>query len=326
MGNIKNIIEKALYSFIILFPFMGMYILLLFISMESARDRFEYIKIMENPFSGREEIGISIFSYIAGFFLDDPVLKLLFFQIICICLVFFTIILQSNNNVLLRFLLCILACLSLFSVIFGTQLRVGFATVLLVFISLGLNKDAKISNLFWYLIPCFFHLAVIPAVILLYFYYYIDIVRIKVFLLFYLSLFFIILLGSLFLEEIILFFGLNSYYLDYLREDGLYEMRFLPFSFIVYLLVLFLLFFNIKKFILNYKFWMLPSGILFSLIALMLSLPFYHKFMGVFFFYTLIYLILTLNFSKKNENILLVFIYFLIPFGFFYFAKSVFLI
>lgn len=68
MGNIKNIIEKALYSFIILFPFMGMYILLLFISMESARDRFEYIKIMENPFSGREEIGISIFSYIAGFF------------------------------------------------------------------------------------------------------------------------------------------------------------------------------------------------------------------------------------------------------------------
>lgn len=326
MRNTKKIVENSLYLIVFLLPFFVIYLLLFYMSMETARDRFEYLKMMQNPFVGREEIGISIYSYFTGFFLESPILKLILFQVIAISLVFFTIALRSKTNTLLKFYLCVLASMLLFNVYFGTQLRVGFASVLLAFISLGLNKDAKLVNLFWYLVPCLFHLAVVPAVLFLYLLYYLKIKDLKFYLFIYLFMLLFIVLGSAFLEDIILFFGLNAYYLSYLSEDAHYQMRSLPFSFIFYLLVVFFIFFNIRRFDLSYRFWMVPSGLLFSFAALIADQPFLHKFMGVFFFYTIVYLILNISFSKNNEKILLFFVYFLIPFGFAYFAKSVFLI
>lgn len=326
MRNTKKIVEKSLYLIVLLLPFFVIYLLLFCMSMETARDRFEYLKIMQNPFVGREEIGISVYSYLLGFFIEHPTLKLILFQVIAISLVFFTIVLRSKTNTLLKFYFCVLASMLLFNNFFGTQLRVGFASALLAFISLGLNKDAKLTNLFWFLVPCLFHLAVIPAVLFLYLFYYLKIKDLKFYLFIYLFLLLFIILATVFLEDIILFFGLNEYYLFYLSEDADYKMRFLPFSFILYLLFVFFIFLNIRRFDLSYRFWMIPSGLLFSFTALISDLPFLHKFMGVFFFYAIVYLILNISFSKNNEKILLFFVYLLIPFSFAYFAKSVFLI
>lgn len=284
MRNTKKIVENSLYSIVFLLPFFVIYLLLFYMSMETARDRFEYLKMMQNPFVGREEIGISIYSYFTGFFLESPILKLILFQVIAISLVFFTIALRSKTNTLLKFYFCVLASMLLFNNFFGTQIRVGFASVLLAFISLGLNKDAKLVNLFWYLVPCLFHLAVVPAVLFLYLLYYLKIKDLKFYLFIYLFMLLFIVLGSAFLEDIILFFGLNAYYLSYLSEDAHYQMRSLPFSFIFYLLVVFFIFFNIRRFDLSYRFWMVPSGLLFSFAALIADQPFLHKFMVVFFF------------------------------------------
>lgn len=321
----EKFLKKTLLIIFFVTPFIGLYFFLFLLSMDTAPDREEYLRMMQYPFSGREEIGISVYSYLLGFFIENPILKLIFFQLLSLFLLYCTLIFQAKSNSLLRVLLTIFFSLILFSVMFGIQLRVGFASVLLVFISLGLNKEPKFSNLIWYLLPCFFHVAVIPLVLFLFLFYYLNVRELKRFQYFYFLFFVILFLCSYFLRDIILFLGMNPYYLDYLEDKGLYNMRALPLSFVLYFIALLFVFKNINKFNLDYKFWMLPIGIMFSFIALILDLPFFHKFMAVFFLYSMVYLILVVDFSKTQEKYYIFLIYFLMPLGFLYFAKNVFL-
>ena len=67
MRNTKKIVENSLYSIVFLLPFFVIYLLLFYMSMDTAKGRLEYLRVMQYPFWGREEIGVSIYSYLLGF-------------------------------------------------------------------------------------------------------------------------------------------------------------------------------------------------------------------------------------------------------------------
>ncbi len=67
MRNTKKIVENSLYSIVFLLPFFVIYLLLFYMSMDTAKGRLEYLRVMQYTFLGREEIGVSIYSYLLGF-------------------------------------------------------------------------------------------------------------------------------------------------------------------------------------------------------------------------------------------------------------------
>ncbi len=67
MRNTKKIVENSLYSIVFLLPFFVIYLLLFYMSMDTAKGRLEYLRVMQYTFLRREEIGVSIYSYLLGF-------------------------------------------------------------------------------------------------------------------------------------------------------------------------------------------------------------------------------------------------------------------
>ena len=325
MNRLEILTKKFIYIFLIISPFFILYIMLFLESMATARDRDEYIKNMSYPFVGRGEIGIHLFSYLSGLILSNPLHKLIIFQFICLLFLYLSFLLSSKKNTLLKVLLAIVCSLFLFSVQFGIQLRVGFACVLLVFINIGLKKEPVIRNVFWYSIPCFFHIAVIPAVLALYLFYYLNLKELTKSYKLHFLIFIIMLFGSISLEKVIVFLGLSSYYLEYLNDDAEYSVRKIPFSMAFYFILLIFMHFYRKRLIFNYNVAFIPMGFSFSLIASIMGYPFFHKFMSVFLFFSIMYLISAINNIRKNELILISFFYLLVPLGFLYFSKVVFL-
>lgn len=322
----KKFFTRVIYVLPFILLFVVMYFMIFSESMDTAADRMEYIKIMKYPFSGREEIGIKLYSYISGFFISNPLYQLFIFQALGLSLIFFTFIINSKNQILLKILFVIFVSLFLFGVQFGVQLRIGFATSLLIFISLGLKKKPTIYNILWYVLPCLFHLAIVPFVISLYLFYYLNVREVYKLYKFYVIIFFIILGFSASLEYVITSLGLNAYYLDYLLEDPDYESRKFPFSLMLYFLILIIIYYKRNKFLIDYNFAVIPIGVIFSSVAIIMDFPFFHKFMSVFFFFSIMYLILEVSVSRKSENILITLLYLVMPFGFLYFSKTVFLI
>ena len=325
MKRLKNLTKESASIFLIISPFIILYIILFLESMSTAPDRAEYIRIMTFPFSGREEIGMHFFSYILGFIVSNPLHKLIVFQFICLFFLYLSFLLSSKRNALLKVLLAIVCSLFLFSVQFGIQLRVGFACVLLVFINIGLKKEPVIRNVLWYSIPCFFHIAVIPLVLALYLFYYLNIKELTKSYKFHFLIFIIMLFGSVSIEKAIAFFGLNPYYLEYLNDDADYSVRKIPFSMIFYFILLIFIYFYRKRLSFNYNIAIIPMGFSFSLIASIMEYPFFHKFMSVFLFFSVMYLISTINNIRKNELFLISLFYCLVPLGFLYFSRVVFL-
>lgn len=313
--NLKNYFFAAIF----LLPFVFLYLIIFYMSMDVALDRDNYINIMSFPFKGREEPLIHIYSYIMGFFISNPVYKLLFLQFIS-TLVLIAIFFKKNNpinlNGLLKVFLCLVIFFGIFSNMLGIQLRIGYATLIFLFIVFFLNIRPNIYSVPLFLLPCLMHSGLISAILIYYFFEYFKINSFKRFVIF--------LLGSILTSTLIIGFlptifemiGVNSYYNGYLEDGGDFGRKY-PFTVLFYIFfVVFFLYFFKRKDIKDIQFWYGMSGILFVYMGFVLKFYISFKMLVPISAFMYIYVISKLNFNSLNSYILLIVSFFLIPFSF----------
>ncbi|RZG75957.1 hypothetical protein EXU29_00665 [Acinetobacter wuhouensis] len=231
-------------------PFIIIYNFLFYFSMDFAKDRINYLFIMDFPFQGREEPLLHLLSYLLKPFVSSSVLKLiliqnLFLLLFIISLVnFYDRIQKPIFYMGLVFILFFIVFMNYYSV----QLRLGYAIILTIYI-LSLLKEYNGYYLrFLIFIPVFMHFGVLffSCFYLLFYALKIDNLR---------SFFWVILFNITFitfihfsLKLIFVILGVSGYYFDYLSADSdLNDGRILPFVSIFYISATIFLFYYIKK-------------------------------------------------------------------------------
>lgn len=321
-SSIKDIIS----GFVFLSPFFIVYLFLFWLANETARDRGIYIgHIMANPFSGREELGLHFISYLLGFVIESPKLKLFFVQVSFVALLILTLSksFQGNTfNGLAKSLVAFVIIIAAFSNQLGVQLRIGYASILFCFIYFFLELKPNLKNLVFYLLPCLMHTALIPAVAMLYFFYVFKVSTLRQ----YLPLLFIALCFSLFvvpyMEALFSLAGVPGYYYQYLLGGELVDGRKVPFSMLFYLLLLSFMFLRRGKYKHEVPFWFCFSGLL-------LVLPGFSGFYIAFkmlvpiTLFLLIQYFRTVNFNRPTSVSLMALFVFVFPVSSYYYSLQV---
>ena len=320
-------VEKKLINYIIGFtlslPIILIYLYIFITSMDIALDRINYIEIMANPFQGREEPLIHYYSYISGKIIESSVVKLVFLQFLAILLLLATLIKTFkvyNLGNFVKLLTSLLIFFSVFSNMLGVQLRIGYATILFLFIAFYLNKKPNIRNSAYFLVPCLMHMGVILPVILYYLFHYLKINNRRRYIFF--VLFFII--SSTFLVKFLPYFlqiiGINAYYFDYLDSDQEFGRKY-PFSVIFYLFICFLTFFYSKHKDVNY--WYGLSGICLIYMGIFLDLYLAFKMLIAVTSFFYIYIISSIPSKLLNSYFLIVVLILIFPISFLMFMQQV---
>lgn len=320
-------VEKKLINYIIGFtlslPIILIYLYIFITSMDIALDRINYIEIMANPFQGREEPLIHYYSYISGKIIESSIFKLVFLQFLAILLLLATLIKTFkvyNLGNFVKLLISLLIFFSVFSNMLGVQLRIGYATILFLFIAFYLNKKPSIRNSAYFLVPCLMHMGVILPIILYYLFYYLKINNKERYIFF--VLFFII--SSTFLVKFLPYFlqiiGINAYYFVYLDNDQEFGRKY-PFSVIFYLFACLLTFLFSKNKDLNY--WYGLSGICLIYTGFFLDLYLSFKMLKVITAFFYIHIISSIDSKFLNSYLFIVVLILIFPISFLMFMQQV---
>lgn len=324
--NLKYGVENFLLAFSLLMPILFLYILIFSLSMDSALDRFEYLKIMSYPFQGREEPLLHLISYILRVFSDNSIYNLILIQILFISLFSFTLLkVNGFNNVseLAKTFICFFIFFTIFSNMFGIQLRIGYATLIFLFIVFFLNVRPNIYSIPIFLLPCLMHSGLIPAVLIYYIFEYFKISSYKKFLIFLLCSIFISTFMISFLPFIFEIIGVSSYYYGYLDSEGDFGRNY-PLTVVLYVffVVLSLYLFRGKN-IKDIHFWYGLSGIVLVYMGFVLNFYISFKMLVPISAFMYIYSVSKLNFKGLNSYIFLIFSFSLLSFSFFVFTFQV---
>ncbi|MCU4438647.1 MULTISPECIES: EpsG family protein [Acinetobacter] len=318
--NLKN----CFYFFILSSPFLFLYLTLFILSMDVAPDRKDYINIMAFPFGGREEPLIHVYAYFSNILLANPFYQLLILQVLFVflmLLLFFKKFDVKNINGLTKVFICLLVFLSVFSNMLGVQLRIGYATILFLFIVFFLNKKPGLYAIPFFILPCLMHSGLIVAVSLYYLFYFLKIDNLKKFSILFVFLIifssFIIKILPLFFE----FFGVSNYYLMYLQDD-LSLGRKIPFSVLFYIFVTFFLFLKYQK-TNNIDFWYGVSGLVLVYTGFVLDFYVSFKMLVPVSAFLYIYTIYKWDFDTYSSYLILILILILTPFSFIMFMNQV---
>lgn len=313
--NLKNYFFAAIF----LLPFVFLYLIIFYMSMDVALDRDNYLHIMSFPFEGREEPLIHIYSYIIGFFISNPVYKLLFLQFISI-LTLFVVFFKKNHPVnlsgLVKVFLCLVIFFGIFSNMFGVQLRIGYATLIFLFIVFFLNIRPNVYSVPIFLLPCLMHSGLIFAILIYYIFEYFKIKSFKRFVIFLLVSIIASTLMIGFLPIIFEIIGVSYYYYGYLEGGGDFGRKY-PFTVLIYMFFLvFILYLFRRKDIKDIQFWYGMSGILLVYMGFVLKFYISFKMLVPISAFMYIYIISKLNFNSLNSYIFIIVSFLLVPFSF----------
>lgn len=316
-------VQKNTYTFLALMPFLTIYFILFHLSMKTAPDRGNYVWIVSNPFQGREEPGISVFAYFFGKFADDPEIILLLFQFFSLSFIVTTFSLYYSKSYLIKLYISFFLLMTVMSNQYGIQIRIGFASSMFLFLSLGLRLKATLSNSVWYIIPILFHNAMIPITAL---YYLISYFKVKsdkrfIFLFMGISVFGILIFSQM--SKIIVFFGFNPYYLGYFGDSAIKNERLIPFSVIFYFICCVYLCLVGRKTKKDLYFYLNFMAIPLVLVAFLNQSVIFFKFATPFIHFTVVYIVAKLTFSDEMQKLLLPVSVLMAFLGFFYYLKVV---
>ena len=303
--NYFNLKAKVIIFSLLLIFLLPFYNYFFIGSMEVALDRHQYLYMMDYPFNGREEPLIHVLSWFLGFFINSSFIKLILIQNIFIIFLVLTFAFICNivkYSGITKLLLLFSIFLVVYSNMLGVQLRIGYATILFLFLIFCVKIDFKINlKILYLLIPILMHFGTFFSCFFYFLYSFFKINNYKKNLVFIFILCICVLFLFKFVPLIINYMGLNAYYLDYLDVDSsLNDGRKYPFTLIFYIFILFLIFFNksIKK-IESYYF--CYSGLVLIFIANALDFYVAYKFLQPISAYSLIFYMK--NFNIKYDNI-----------------------
>lgn len=315
-----------LVGFFLLLPVIFLYGFVFEYSMDVALDRDAYVSIMLYPFQGREEPLLHFISYMLGFLFSNPFFKLFFIQLFFFILFIITIF-KFNKPYQLgglnKIFIVILIFLSVFSNMLGVQLRIGYATIIFLFIVFYLNIKPSMKTLPIFILPCLMHFGLVFAVLSYYLFYVFKINSITRF--FYIVAITIIFstLSIKFLPFILESIGVNAYYSMYLEND-MDLGRALPFSVMFFLLfsMLSILFFS-KDYYENIGFWYGNFGLVLVYLGLFLELYLAFKMLVPISAFLYIFIINKIKFSNKSNWLLLSIVLVLFPLSFYMLVNQV---
>ncbi|WP_336169066.1 hypothetical protein [Acinetobacter sp. 161(2023)] len=317
--------SNTIIFFILLLLLLPTYNYLFIGSMETALDRDQYLYMMEYPFGGREEPLIHVLSWSLGFIVDSPFVKLVLIQnffIILLLLVFAFFCDIGKYTGVSKFLLFFLVFLVVYSNMLGVQLRVGYATIIylfLVFSILGCSYLINKKTLYLFL-PILMHFGTFFSCLFYLIYAFFKINNYRRNLIFILLMCFLVLILFKFIPVVLSSIGINAYYLDYLNRDSvLNDGRKYPFTLFFYIFILFLLFLN-KKIYRTEAYYFCYSGLVLIFMAIFLDFYVAYKFLLPISAYSFIFYMK--NFNIKYDNIIYYILITVVVFCIFYYTFS----
>ena len=293
------------------------------LSMDTALDRVDYLILMNVDIKTRIEPFLLIVSYFMSFFVSNPIIKLSLIQ-----LTFFLLLLISVYNYFLprsleslsKCFLVVLLCLFLFSNPLGVQLRIGYATILFIYIIVSF-KDMNYMKVTLLLFISFFtHYGVIFSIL---FFYYINFFKIDTSKKFIFHTIIILTILTLIFSNIDYMFnllGLSAYYLIYLSGE-LEFGRALPYSVIMYIGLCLYIFLYIKEKN-SPLYWFSLSGLWLVYVGFVLDFYLAFKFLVPISIFALFYVVNNIPKIKQPYAYTIV-AYLLMPLAFYYFAIQV---
>lgn len=319
-------VSNLFAGLVLISPIIILYFWIFISSMEVAPDRLDYLDIMAYPFEGRGEPLLHLISYILDPIFYNPIYKLVFIQFFFVILLFITLFRKLKAYNLENFLKLIIVAflfLGVFSNILGVQLRIGYATIIFLFIYFFLERKPSFFNFPIYLVPCFMHSGLIFAVISLYSFQYLKIDNKKKFFIFLLLSITIMTFFIKFLPLIFDILSISNYYLFYLEEDSDFG-RALPFSVIFYLIFSFfgIIFFS-RKNSKDISFWYGNSGLILVYTGLVLDFYIAFKMLVPISAFLYIYIIDKITIESKSSKLLLITMLMLMPLTYLMLIKQV---
>lgn len=301
----------------LLSPFIIIYLWLFALSMDTALDRHNYLRIMNVNIPTRIEPMLTFISYLLEFFTDNGVIKLIIIQtffISLLCTAIYKYIKPKDLNSFSQCLIAFLFIILVFSSALGVQLRIGYAIVLLTYFIVTFKKINLII-----LLPILMHYGSLFGVL---FYFYILIFKIdnnrkfivhSVFILFALTILFTN------IEYIFNLIGIRGYYYAYLNSEADFG-RAIPYTSIFYLILSTYIVLFIKDNS-SYRYFCL-SGLWLLYVGFVLDFYLAFKMMSPMSFFTIIY---TMKHIPKNRHALMrvLIVYMLMPIVFIYYAYQV---
>lgn len=304
-------------------PFVLIYASLFWLSMDTALDRGDYLRIMDVDYtSNRIEPLLPLISNILGYFISNNITKLVLIQLTFILLFLQLLYLYFKPVSIEGFfksLVSLLLFIAIFSNPLGVQLRIGYASFIFLFLIINIKDLRYLKHSPFFIVPILMHYGTAFGVL---FYWYIHIFKINSYRRFLIHSIIIITVLSItvvYIDRIFSLLGMAAYYYSYLDEERDFG-RSLPFSALFYIATcLYNVFFTKER---GYLFWFSLSGL--WLVYLGLALDFYlaFKMLLPISMYALLHMVKSLPIEKKPYlHVLLAYI--LMPLVFYYFAIQV---
>lgn len=315
-----------LVGLLLLLPVIFFYGFLFAYSTDVALDRDAYVNIMLYPFQGREEPLLHFISYLLSFLFSNPFFKLFFVQLFFFIL-FIVIIMKFNKcynlNGFNKVMIVLIIFLGVFSNMLGIQLRIGYATIIFLFIVFHLELKPNIKTLPLFFLPCLMHFALVFAVVS-YYLFYIFKINTRSRFIYILTITIIVL--TLFigiLPSMLEMVGVNVYYFTYL-DNELDFGRALPFSVLFFLIVsVSSMYFFSNDDIRNIDFWYGNFGLVLVYMGLFLDFYVAFKILVPISAFLYIFVVNKIQFSAKSNWLLLFIVLLLMPLSFYMLANQI---
>ena len=304
-------------------PIILVYMFIFISSMDTALDRIDYLALMDPNSLSRIEPILPIIAYSLDFFVSNHVIKLSIIQFS-----FFLLLTVSVYNYFLpkylislsKCFLVLLLCLILLSNPLGVQLRLGYATILFLYIIITFKEANYLKVILLLFISFFMHYGVIFSIL---FFSYIRFFNIDTSKKFVFHTIIILTILTLVFSNIDFMFnllGLSAYYLIYLSGE-LEFGRALPYSVIMYVGLCFYIFLYIKEKN-NPLYWFSLSGLWLVYVGFVLDFYLAFKFLVPISIFALFYVVNNLP-KIKQPYAYTIAAYLLMPLAFYYFAIQV---
>lgn len=314
----KNKIDNYIFYLVFILPFILAYMIIFILSMGTALDRFDYLRLMDINIETRVEPLLPLVSYFFNFVITDSYIKLtaIQFSFLFLLLISFYNYFKPNNIILLsKVFLALLLCLIVFSNPLGIQLRMGYATIIFIYIISSMKKP----YLFLF-IPVLMHYGLIFSVLFFIYFYILKIDSKRKFLIN--SIFILIILTIFFINigSVFSFLGVSAYYHNYLNEE-LDFGRAIPYSVIMYILICCCILFFVKSKE-NIFHWFSISGLWLVYVGFFLDFYLAFKMLVPISMFSIIYLVKNLP-NSSNPYFYMILSYIIAPIAFFYFSLQV---
>lgn len=316
MSNQKKLSSFFIYSFSML-PLILIYMGIFISSMGTAFDRQPYLRIVTAGNESRIEPLLPIISDVLGFLVSDPFVKLTLIQ-----LFFFSLFLKAlydylqpkQVEALSKCCLALLLCIIIYSNPFGVQLRMGYATILFVYLVVTFRK---LNILFF--IPVFMHYGTSLAILLI---FYVFLSNINTRRRFIIHSAFMLTIFTILFSNIDAFFrliGVSAYYFMYLKEEAEFG-RSVPYSAVFYIILCFYIIINPKK--KGRDCWFALSGLWLIYVGFFLDFYLAFKMLYPISMYALFYTVKILP-ENQHPYVYTLIAFILAPLTFYYFALQV---